>query len=203
VRGVFPTPPSSAGSARRLFWLDAAAILVFAVCVFVGLSLSSELILATGAALFLPILWLALVALTVLVYLLVAAWNRWRRRQQRTPLALGRRLGALVLLAGSVPLAALSGAWVAYWRAERALQTAFEHCERLVEEMEQHHAHNGNYPRSLTELPSGEDLPTFVGHVEYEGGGPSQLSIQDDRNLTPLIWSFDPAQGTWSSWDPF
>lgn len=201
-----PLPPGStrpAQSPRRWLWLDATALLVFAACVFAGTSLTDELFLATGAALFLPILWLVLVGLVVVLYLAGAAWNLWRRSRQRAPRALGGRMAVLVLLAGSVPLAAWGGAWTAHARAERLLQAAFEHCERLFEEMRQHNALHGSYPRSLSELPSGRALPSFDGKVEYSGGGPSLLSIQDDRNFTPLIWSFDPDTQQWTSWDPF
>ncbi|MEQ1891109.1 MAG: hypothetical protein ABL998_01095, partial [Planctomycetota bacterium] len=65
-----PLPPGStrpAQSPRRWLWLDATALLVFAACVFAGTSLTDELFLATGAALFLPILWLVLVGLVVVL----------------------------------------------------------------------------------------------------------------------------------------
>ena len=195
--------PSPARAPRRWFWLDAAAILVFAACVFAGMAFAGEPFLLAGGALFLTVLWLALVGVVVVLYLLRAAWNLWQRSRQRAPRALGGRMAVLILLGGVVPLAAWTGAWIAYARMERQLQAAFTHCERLFEEMRQHDELHGSYPRTLSELPSGRALPTFRGHVEYSGGGPSLLSIQDDRNLTPLIWSFDPETREWTSWDPF
>jgi hypothetical protein len=198
-----PGPRRTPRASRRRFWFDAAAILVLAACVFIGMFLTEALFLLGGVALFLVILWLALVGVVVVLYLLGAAWNLWRRRHRRAPLELGWRMPALVLLAGSVPLAAWTGAWLAFGRAERRLEAAFEHCERLFDEMKEHHARHGSHPRTLSELPSGRAVPTFLGHVEYPGGGPSQLSIQDDRNVTPLIWTFDPDTREWTSWDPF
>jgi len=191
------------GKPRRWFWIDAAGILAFATCLFAGVLFAGEPFLLAVGAQFLAVLWLALVAVVVVLYLLGAAWNLWQRSHRRAPRALGWRMGALVLLGGSVPLAAGTAAWIAHARMERQLQVAFTHCERLFEEMRQHDEIHGSYPRSLSELPSGRELPTFRGHVEYSGGGPSQLSIQDDRNFTPRIWSFDSDTHEWTSWDPF
>jgi hypothetical protein len=188
---------------RRWFWLDAAAILVLAACVFAGMLFAGEPFLLAGGPLFFAVLWLAVVAVVVVLYLLGAAWNLWQRSRRRAPRVLGWRMAALVLVGGSVPLAAGTAAWIAYARMERQLQAAFTHCERLFEEMRQHNELHGSYPRSLSELPSGRALPSFEGEVEYSGGGPSLLSIRDDRNFTPLIWSFDPDTQEWTSWDPF
>jgi len=138
-------------------------------------------------------------ALIGMVVTLLVAVARRSARWGRASFILA---GVCVVLLLQVPGFILGMAW-----GEWEIAKAKRYCERLVDDLERYKLANGQYPASLSELPTNQgDLPRLL---QWERGdyyhrwrdGTFSLEFMDPHALFFGGYRYDSETGKWKYWD--